>query len=249
MTAVPGDSTNGSAEDMQALYPFLYSSTSDMEAVIAQVEQSTVDKAHEIIVLRQQVKEQDGEKLDACATAIAERFARGGRLFTFGNGGSSTDAQDMAAQFMSPPAGVRPLPAFALTGDIAVVTALSNDVGFDVVFSRQLAAFGKSKDIAVGLSTSGNSANLLTAFDEASRRGMLTIGISGSTGGKMAELENIDFLFCVPSSSVHRIQEAQTTVYHTLCELTALSLADGYQTNRPEPTTSAGGSGMRGEQP
>jgi D-sedoheptulose 7-phosphate isomerase len=249
MTAVLGDNTNGSADDMQALYPFLYSSTSDFEAVIAQVEQSTVDKAQEIIALRRRVAELDGEKLDACATAMAERFARGGRLFTFGNGGSSTDAQDMAAQFMTPPVGVRPLPAFSLTCDVAVVTALSNDVGFDVVFSRQLAAFGKSKDIAVGLSTSGNSANLLSAFDEASRRGMLTVGITGGTGGKMAELENIDYLFVVPSSSVHRIQEAQTTVYHALCELTALSLADGYQTNRPEPSTCAGGSGMRGEQP
>lgn len=248
MTAVPGD-TNGSADDMQELYPFLYSSTSDIDAVMTQVEQSTVDKAYEIIALRRQVAEEDGEKLATCSAAMAERFARGGRLFTFGNGGSSTDAQDMAAQFMTPPIGVRPLPAFALTGDVAVVTALSNDVGFDVVFSRQLAAFGKSKDIAVGLSTSGNSANLLAAFDEASRRGMLTVGIAGSTGGKMAELETIDYLFVVPSSSVHRIQEAQTTVYHTLCELTALSLADGYQTNRPEPTTCAGGSGMRGEQP
>ncbi|MGH3620613.1 MAG: D-sedoheptulose-7-phosphate isomerase [Sciscionella sp.] len=226
---------------MEMLYPFLYSTSSDVDAVMAKVRQSTVDKAREIIELRRRVAELNGSKLLECVTAMAARFSRGGRLFAFGNGGSSTDAQDMAAQFMAPPVGVRPLPAFALTGDVAVVTALSNDIGFDVVFARQLAAFGKRNDIALGLSTSGNSANLLAAFDEASRRGMLTIGIAGETGGKMGELDTIDYLFVVPSPSVHRIQEAQTTIYHALCELTALSLTDGYQSNRPESTTRASG--------
>lgn len=120
------------------------------------------------------------------------------------------------------------MPAFALTGDIAVVTALSNDVGFDVVFSRQLAAFGREPDIAVGISTSGNSANLPPAFDEASRRGMLTVGIAGYTGGTMAELDTIDYLFVVPSDSVHRVQEAQTTVYHLLAELAANGVPAGH---------------------
>jgi len=88
-----------------------------------------------------------------------------------------------------------------------------------VVFARQIAAFGTRHDIAVGLSTSGNSENLLRAFDEASRRGMLTIGIAGYSGGKMAELNSIDYLFVAPSASVHRIQEAQTTIYNVLWEL------------------------------
>lgn len=240
-SANPMEASPMEANPMEALYPFLYEGSSNIDAVMAKVQQSTVDKAREIIELRQRVVEQCGSKLAECATAMAARFSRGGRLFACGNGGSSTDAQDMAAQFMAPPPGVRPLPAFALTGDVAVVTALSNDVGFDVVFSRQLAAFGKRNDIAVGLSTSGNSANLLAAFDEASRRGMLTVGIAGYTGGKMAELDTIDYLFVVPSPSVHRIQEAQTTIYHALCELTALSLTDGYQPNRPESTTRASG--------
>jgi D-sedoheptulose 7-phosphate isomerase len=151
---------------------------------------------------------------------MAARFADGGRLLAFGNGGSATDAQDLVALFLSPADDSRPLPAFSLTGDIAVITALSNDVGFDVVYARQVAAFGRATDVAVGLSTSGNSPNLLRAFDEASRRGLLTIGIAGYDGGKMAELDSIDHLFVVPSPSVHRIQEAQTTVYHTLWELT-----------------------------
>ncbi|NIJ13797.1 D-sedoheptulose 7-phosphate isomerase [Saccharomonospora amisosensis] len=209
---------------MRSLYPFLYSGDEaggDVDAVLAEVRQSTVDKVREIMRLRAEVRRTQGALLAECGAAMADRFAGGGRLFSFGNGGSSTDAQDIATQFMNPPDGTAALPAFALTTDIAVVTALSNDVGFDVVFSRQLAAFGRETDIAVGLSTSGNSSNLLAAFDEARRVGMLTIGISGNTGGRMAQLHSIDYLFTVPSSSVHRVQEAQTTIYHVLAELAA----------------------------
>ncbi len=191
-----------------------------MDSVLAQVRQSTVAKAREITELRADVLRRDGERLVACAEQLAERFAAGGRLLAFGNGGSATDAQDLVSLFLSPADDSRPLPAISLTNDIAVITALSNDVGFDVVFARQVAAFGRSTDIAVGLSTSGNSPNLLRAFDEASRRGLLTVGIAGYDGGKMAELDSVDHLFVVPSPSVHRIQEAQTTIYHTLWELT-----------------------------
>jgi D-sedoheptulose 7-phosphate isomerase len=155
---------------------------------------------------------------------MARSFTGGGRLFAFGNGGSSTDAQAVATTFLHPRPGGRALPALSLTDDVAVVTALANDVGFDVVFARQLAAFGRPGDIAVGLSTSGNSDNLVRAFEEASRRGLLTIGLAGYEGGKMAELDTIEYLFVVPSSSVHRIQEAQTTVYHVLWELTQVAL-------------------------
>jgi D-sedoheptulose 7-phosphate isomerase len=113
-----------------------------------------------------------------------------------------------------------------------VVTALCNDIGVDVVFARQVAALGRRDDIAVGLSTSGNSENLLRAFDEASRRGMLTVGLAGYEGGKMAELDSIDYLFVAPSSSVHRIQEAQTTVYHVLWELIQQALAEPGEVRR-----------------
>lgn len=218
------------AADVQSLYPFLYSDSSDVGSVLEQVRQSTVDKAREIIALRESVFAHEGGRLLDCAVAMARRFANGGRLLTFGNGGSSTDAQDLAGLFLSPASGPGgappPLPAFCLTNDIAVITALSNDVGFDVVFARQIAAFAKPRDIAVGLSTSGNSANLLRGFDEANRRGLLTVGIAGYDGGKMAELDSIDYLFVVPSPSVHRIQEAQTTLYHALWELTIAGLAE-----------------------
>jgi D-sedoheptulose 7-phosphate isomerase len=162
----------------------------------------------------------DGARLAECAQQAARRFAAGGRLFAFGNGGSATDAQQVATLYLNPGGGSTPLAAFSLASDPATLTALCNDIGVDVVFSRQLAAFGRKDDIAVGLSTSGNSANLVRGFDEASRRGMLTIGFSGYEGGKMAELDSIDYLFVAPSSSVHRIQEAQTTVYNILWQLT-----------------------------
>lgn len=220
-----------SQDELASLYPFLYSrggAANEVDGVLAQVRQSTIAKAGEIAELRREVLRADGARLAACAAAMADRFGRGGRLFAFGNGGSSTDAQDLATTFLDPPPPSHPMPAFALTTDIAVVTALSNDIGFDVVFSRQVAAFARTEDIAVGLSTSGNSANLLTAFDEAKRRGMLTVGISGDTGGRMAELSSIDYLFVVPSTSVHRIQEAQTTIYHVLAELSADGVPGGH---------------------
>lgn len=217
---MPNRHSQTEPEAVEALYPFLYAESSDLDAVLRDVARSTVDKAHEIMAMRRTVLARDGERLVACARDMAAAFVAGGRLLAFGNGGSSTDSQDLVSLFLNPGSGARPLPAFGLTNDIAVVTALSNDIGFDVVFSRQIAAFGRRNDIAVGLSTSGNSPNLLRAFDEASRRGLLTVGIAGYDGGKMAELDSLDYLFVVPSPSVHRIQEAQTTIYHTLWELT-----------------------------
>jgi D-sedoheptulose 7-phosphate isomerase len=211
-----GDAPTGSIE---SLYPFLYSGTTDVSAVLEQVRQSTVAKAEEILQLRRAVRDADGSRLLACAGEMAERFAAGGRLLAFGNGGSATDAQQLTTVFLYPGGIARPLPALCLASDASVLTALSNDIGVDVVFARQVAAFGGKDDIAVGLSTSGNSDNLLRAFDEASRRGLLTVGIAGYSGGRMAELDSIDYLFVAPSTSVHRIQEAQTTIYHVLWEL------------------------------
>jgi D-sedoheptulose 7-phosphate isomerase len=209
---------------VESLYPFLYSDTSDLPAVLEEVRRSTVAKAGEITELRRVISARDGGRLMACAADAAARFAAGGRLLAFGNGGSATDAQQLATLFLNPGGTARPLPALGLANDTSVVTALCNDIGVDVIFARQVAAFGRAGDIAVGLSTSGNSDNLLRAFDEASRRGLLTIGLAGYGGGKMAELDSIDYLFVAPSSSVHRIQEAQTTVYHVLWELTLAAL-------------------------
>jgi len=211
---------------MEALYPFLYDEPQGFEAVLEAVSRSTVEKAAEIVAVRRVVAEQFGEQLEACARAMAGRFSAGGRLLTFGNGGSSTDAAAVAGVFLAGGDGSRPLPALTLTADVAVLTALGNDVGFDVVFARQVAAMGRRGDIALAVSTSGGSENVIRALDEAGRRGLLTIGLAGYHGGRMAETD-LDFLFAVPSSSVHRIQEAQTTMYHVLWSLVQAELAGG----------------------
>jgi D-sedoheptulose 7-phosphate isomerase len=211
---------------MEALYPFLYDEPQGFQAVLEAVSRSTVEKAAEIVAVRRVVAEQFGKQLEACAKAMAERFSAGGRLLTFGNGGSSTDAAAVAGVFLAGDEGGRPLPALTLTADVAVLTALGNDVGFDVVFARQVAAMGRPGDIALAVSTSGGSENVIRALDEARRRGLLTVGLAGYDGGRMAET-GLDFLFAVPSSSVHRIQEAQTTLYHVLWSLVQGELAGG----------------------
>ncbi|GAA0970953.1 SIS domain-containing protein [Acrocarpospora macrocephala] len=205
---------------LETLYPFLYAGLAEPDET--QLRRSTEDKIAEIGTLRRSLAHLHGERLVACAQAMAAAIDGGARLFTFGNGGSSTDAQDIAQTFANPLAGTRPVAAISLAQDVAVLTALSNDVGYDLVFARQLAALGRRGDIAVGLSTSGGSANVLNALAEARRRGMLTVGLVGYDGGTMARDDLADHLFVVPSTSVHRIQEAQITLYHVLWELTAL---------------------------
>jgi D-sedoheptulose 7-phosphate isomerase len=212
---------------LESLYPFLHSGPADLDDLLADVTRSTREKVDEIGRLRTQVGEQQAGEVARCATAMASRFARGGRLFAFGNGGSSTDAAGLATLFVDPRRGRRPLPAIALTEDIATLTALSNDIGFEVVFARPLAAAGREADIALGLSTSGGSVNVMRGLSTAHQRGMLTVGLAGYSGGAMAEAAaqgEIEHLFVMPSSSVHRIQEAQTTTYHVLWELVQRAL-------------------------
>lgn len=212
----------GGVED---LYPFLYDGRADLDDLLDEVARSTAEKALEVVELRDRVGAAETEAIEACAQDLVRAFSAGGTLLSFGNGGSSSDAQEVARCFVDPSQpGWRPLPGRCLTDDVAVITALSNDVDFEVVFSRQVRAFGRPGDIAVGLSTSGNSPNVMRAFEAAKDQGMLTIGLAGSTGGAMREADTIDHLFVVPSSSVHRIQEVQTTLYHVLRELTAIGL-------------------------
>lgn len=240
----PGGNGDGAAGgfggSIEGLYPFLYADDSDIESVLAEVRRSTEEKATQTLELRQQMLDDYADELVACGAAMARRFAQGGKLYAFGNGGSSTDAESVVQAYMqpptgghedhrAPPGGWRPLPAACLTADIACVTALSNDVGFEIIFARQIAAAGRPADIAVGLSTSGGSDNVIKGFEEAHQRGLLTVGLAGYEGGRMAELAQsgvLDHLFVVPSSSIHRIQESQTTVYHVLWELTQRGLAD-----------------------
>jgi D-sedoheptulose 7-phosphate isomerase len=194
---------------------------------LARVRHSTLEKCREVIALRQAVLAQARDQIIAAGQAMAQAFARGATLFAFGNGGSATDAQDLVADLLNPARpGSRPWPAMALPNDIAVVTAVGNDVGFDNVFSRQIIAFGRPGDIAVGISTSGNSANILAGLGQAKKQGLLTIGLAGYDGGYMARLVTVDHCLVVPSSHIPRIQEAQATVYHSLVEIVQALLAE-----------------------
>jgi len=190
------DEWNGAA-GVESLYPYLFAGSDGPEAVSEEVCRSTREKALEIVAIRDRLAVEFDTRLTACARALALRFQKGGRLFAFGNGGSASDAQAVARLFLDPPAG-RPVPAQALTADVGVVTALSNEVGLSVVFSRQIAAFAEPGDIAVALSTSGNSDNVLRGLEEAARRRLLTVGFAGYMGRRMAESDCFDHLFAVP---------------------------------------------------
>jgi len=193
------------------LYPFIEADERDAPALLADLARSAEAKATESRTLRTTTLTASAEAITDAAGAMAERFRGGGQLFAFGNGGSATDAAGVAALFVRPPGGPA-LPARSLAADEAVLTALGNDVGFDLVFSRQLIAHAHLGDIALGLSTSGSSENLIVAFAEARRRGVLTIGLSGFDGGRMAASNDIDHCIVVRADSVHRIQEAQAAV-------------------------------------
>src|SRR5579875_547253 len=212
--------TEGSEYD-RLFYPFLFEGgKASIDDVLAQVQHSTLEKCHEIIALRQATLARSGQQLIAAGQAMAKAFADGATLLAFGNGGSTTDAQDLVAELLNPPfANMPPLPAIALTNDISVITGVANDVGFENVFARQIIAFGRRGDIAVGISTSGNSANVLVGLEQAKKQGMLTIGLAGYDGGKTARSPAVDHCIIAPGDHVPRIQEAQATVYHALFEI------------------------------
>jgi D-sedoheptulose 7-phosphate isomerase len=213
-----------SSENTGFLYPFIEAEERDSGSLLGDLAASARDKAHESSALQQSTLAACAHDVLAAGDQMADRFAAGGRLYAFGNGGSSTDAATFAALFAQPVSG-RPLPALNLAADQAVVTALGNDVGFELVFSRQIIAHSSSKDIAVAFSTSGNSADLLTALREASRRGLLTIGFAGYTGGEMGEAKEVDYCFVVRSQSIHRIQESQALLGYQLWASTQRDLA------------------------
>jgi D-sedoheptulose 7-phosphate isomerase len=203
------------SEAADFLYPFLEADEHDAAALLVDLEQSAEAKAHASAALRATTLHESRAAIDEAATDMSDRFNRGGRLLAFGNGGSATDASSIAALFTHPPHGFA-LAARALADDPSVLTALGNDVGFDLVFSRQVIAHGRAGDIALGYSTSGNSRNLLAAFAEAAGRGLLTIGLAGYDGGDMARSEHVQHCLVVRSDSVHRIQEVQAALGYAL---------------------------------
>lgn len=212
------------------LYPFLYEEEpADDTDVLEDVRRSSLQKCRDVVELRRRFLDEQEDALLAAAADMAERFRTGGRLFAFGCGGSATDALDLAADFADPPSGGRPLPALSLDADPAVITAVANDVGFDKVFLRQLISYGRGGDIAVGISTSGNSRSVVTAFRQARRQRMLTVGILGYDGGEAVRSGELDHALVVRADYIPRIQEAQATVYHALRELVGAQLSGGVE--------------------
>jgi D-sedoheptulose 7-phosphate isomerase len=144
---------------------------------------------------------------------------RGGKLILFGNGGSATDANDWALDCILPPAGYRPVPAISLSLEPANITALANDVGTEVIFLRQLIAQARPEDVAIGISTSGGSRNIVMALEEARRRGLLTVALLGYDGGEIARRGLADHPLIVASDYIPRIQEVQASMYHVMRDL------------------------------
>jgi D-sedoheptulose 7-phosphate isomerase len=149
---------------------------------------------------------------------VSQSFEGGSKLLLFGNGGSAADAQHIAAEFVNRYIIDRPpLPAIALTTDSSILTSVSNDSSFNEIFSKQIKALGKEGDVAVGISTSGNSQNMVKAFEVAKEMGIKTVALTGNDGGAMAKIADVSLI--VPSSSTPRIQETHILIGHVLCEM------------------------------
>src|ERR1051325_7571071 len=173
----------------RSFYPFLHEDDKKPEDLQEELRFSLLEKARESVEVKQRFFQENADAILEASLAMAKSFQRGGKLLVCGNGGSATDAQHIAVEFMHPiTVGRRALPAISLTNDMAMVTAVSNDVGFADVFSRQIIALGNEGDVLLAISTSGNSKNLMHAFATARRMSMTTIGFAGSNGGEMAEL-------------------------------------------------------------
>jgi len=159
----------------------------------------------------------------AIAERVVETFWRGGKLLLCGNGGSAADAQHIAAEFVSRfRRERRGLPAIALTTDTSILTAISNDYGYERVFARQVEALGRPGDMVIGISTSGISASVIAAMRAARNGGMATVGFTGASGGTL--VDHVDLCLCVPSHNTARIQEVHITVAHAVCEIVERTL-------------------------
>ncbi len=205
------------------LYPFLDRPTSNLDSVIADVERSILAKSDEINSLRLgTVGDHDSGNRRAflgATQAITTSLERGGTIYAMGNGGSATDAMDTVADYLFPPAPLKPRRAQDLAQDAAIITALTNDIGPDVIFSRQLIAHARQKDIVVAYSTSGNSRNVILALSEARSRGLSSIAFVGYDGGRILSDGLADHVISTDSQNIPRIQEAQATAHHIMRSL------------------------------
>jgi D-sedoheptulose 7-phosphate isomerase len=198
------------------LYPFLGKGQQSLDEVVREVQGSMLQKMQEVNRLRTAVAESEITAISETAASIAGRLKRGGKLIAFGNGGSATDANDLVSDCVDPPPGWSAVPAVSLSSEPANITAIANDIGTEAIFTRQLIAHARPEDVAVGISTSGGSANILAALAEARKRGLLTVGIVGYDGGRILGERLTDHAVVVRSDYIPRIQEVQASVYHVL---------------------------------
>lgn len=216
-----------SESDLKALYPFLHGKPQDAAALDTALLLSVNEKARESRATNEQFFKAQAGVLVAAAKALAGVYRGGGRMFSMGNGGSSCDASHVAVEFVHPITAGRPaLAAINLVADLAMISAVGNDVGFEHVFVRQIIAQGRAGDGLIGISTSGNSSNLIAAFAKAKEMRLVTIGLSGGDGGKMQSSGVCDYVLVVPTTSIHRIQECHVAAYHILWDLVHTLLAD-----------------------
>ncbi len=213
-------------EGLQELYPFLHGRKADAQALNAALVESVRQKAQHHQDVFGSFFAKNGQAVVDAARTIADVYRRDGRLFSMGNGGSSCDAAHVAVEFLHPITAGRPaLTAIDLTCDSTMMTAIGNDIGFDHIFVRQIIAQGRPGDGLIGISTSGNSANLVKAFRKAKEIGLRTIGLAGNTGGEMARI-GLDHCLIIETDSIHRIQECHVAIYHILWDLVHTLLAD-----------------------
>jgi D-sedoheptulose 7-phosphate isomerase len=177
------------------------------------------------VSVKQRILQDEGlmQQVTQMGHLLIDRYEAGSKLLVAGNGGSAADAQHIAAEFVSRFNFDRPgLPALALTTDTSILTAVGNDYGYEHLFRRQIEANGQAGDVFLGISTSGNSPNILQGLEAARLKGLMTFGLTGASGGKMKAL--CDYCLCVPSSDTPRIQEAHILIGHTLCAMVELAL-------------------------
>ena len=204
--------------DAGFLYPFLGQEKQETLGIVEDVAASIEMKVADDAKLREQVAREQAAQITAATMAIHKRIGRGGKLILFGNGGSATDANDWAIDCVLPPPGYHPVPAVSLALEPANITALANDIGAEVIFLRQLIAQGRSGDVAIGISTSGGSRNIIMALEEARKRGMLTVALLGYDGGEILRRAVADFPIVVSCDYIPRIQEVQASIYHVIRE-------------------------------
>ena len=215
---------------LAGLYPHMAAQGAarpDPAAMDAALLESVRQKAADSVSVKQRFFTENAEHIVAAAHMLARCYRSGGRLYTMGNGGSSCDAAHLAVEFQHPVTAGRPaLPAVNLSQDMAMITAVANDVGFAHVYTRQVLAHVSERDCLVGISTSGNSENLLAGFLAAKRQGAATLGLAGGDGGRMHASNDVDLCLVVPTDSIHRVQETHVALYHILWDLTHTLLAD-----------------------